>query len=93
MTWSRRFNAPIATPGGSEITTLRQAGEYIAALPPKQQKEQHWRIATECLLSAAESGGIVMLADIAMRKALGYRREPPAPAPRKKVTKQYRIVR
>jgi hypothetical protein len=84
MTWSRRFATPIALPDGREITTLRQAGEYIAALPAKQQKEEQWRTATECLLSAAERGGIVMLADIAMRKALGYGREPPAP--RKKTT-------
>jgi hypothetical protein len=91
MSWSRRFDAPIALPTGGEITTLRQAGEYIAALPAKQQREQHWRAATECLLSAAERGGIVMLADIAMRKALGYGREPPAP--RKKATKLQRVVR
>jgi glycerol-3-phosphate dehydrogenase len=70
MTWSRRFDAPIALPAGGKITTLRQAGEYVAALPAAEQNEPRWRTATECLISAAERGGIVMLAEIAMRKAL-----------------------
>lgn len=93
MTWSRRFDAPIALPDGREIATLRQAGEYIAALPAKEQHEQRWRTATECLLAAAERGGIVMLAEIAMRKALGYGRKLADPAPRKKRAKAYRVIR
>jgi hypothetical protein len=29
MTWSRAFDAPIRLPDGGEITTLREAGEYL----------------------------------------------------------------
>jgi hypothetical protein len=93
VTWSRTFDAPIALPDGREIETMRQAGEYIAALPAKEQHEQRWRTATECLLSAAERGGIVMMAEIAMRKALGSGRERPEPEPPKKAAKKYRIFR
>jgi len=45
------------------------------------------------LMSAAEHGGIVMLADIAMRQALSHGREQPTPATRKKRAKSYRIIR
>ena len=31
MTWSRAFDAPIVLPDAGEITTLREAGEYIAS--------------------------------------------------------------
>jgi hypothetical protein len=92
VTWSRRFDAPIALPDGRAIETLRQAGEYIAALPATEQHEQRWRTATACLLAAAERGGIVMLADIAMRKALNYGRAPPKPEPRKKRARVYRVI-
>lgn len=92
MSWSRRFDAPIALPDGGELTTLRQAGEYVAALPAAEQNKLHWRTATSHLLSAAEHGGIVMLAEIAMREALSHGRAPP-PAPRKKRAKSYRVVR
>jgi hypothetical protein len=33
MTWSRAFDAPIPLPDGGEITTLREAGEYVTACP------------------------------------------------------------
>jgi hypothetical protein len=29
MTWSRAFDAPIPLPDGGEITTSREAGEYL----------------------------------------------------------------
>ena len=93
MTWSRAFDAPIALPDGGELKTLREAGEYVAALPAAEQNEPFWRTATLHLLSTAEHGGIVMLAEIAMRRALGHGRAKPTPAPRKIRAKSYRIVR
>ena len=42
---------------------------------------------------AAERGGIVLMADIAMRQALSHGRPKPTPAPRKKAAKKFRIVR
>jgi hypothetical protein len=44
-------------------------------------------------MMAAERGGILMLAEIAMRQALAHSRPTPAPTPRKKAVKKYRIVR
>ena len=93
MAWSRAFDAPVPLPDGGEITTLREAGEYITDLPAKEHDKPHWQTAMRHLMSAAEHGGIVMLADIAMRQALSHGREQPTPATRKKRAKSYRIVR
>lgn len=92
MTWSSRFDAPIPLPDGRKLVTLRQAGEYIASLPEAEQNQLHWRSATSCLLMAAERGGIVMMADIAMRRALGFGRERTEPEPRKKRVRVYRVI-
>jgi len=90
MTWSRAFDAPIVLPDAGEITTLREAGEYVARLPKREHEQPHWQIAIDHLMSAAERGGIVMLADIAMRRALNQGRPT---APPRKTAKKYRIVR
>jgi len=91
--WSLKFNEPIAKPNGSKLRTLRDAGEYVTALPKADQAKPHWRTAARELMMAAEPGGIVMLAEIAMRRALAHGRPERAPAPRKKPAKKYRIVR
>jgi hypothetical protein len=91
--WSRRFDDPIPLPDGRALATLRDAGEYIVSLPRSEQVKPHWRTAVETLLMAAERGGIVMLAAIAMRQALAHGKPELAPEPRKKRTKSYRVVR
>jgi hypothetical protein len=58
------------TPG--EISTLREAGDYIIALPEREQVQPHWQTATRCRSKAAEHGGITMLAEVAMRRALSH---------------------
>ena len=45
------------------------------------------------LMQAAEDGAPVMLAEIAMRRALNADGEPEPPTPRRKRAKKYRIVR
>lgn len=92
MTWARRFDVPITLPSGQTLVTLRQAGEYIASLPETEQQEPRWRTATGCLLMAAERGGIVMLAEIAMRRGLGFGRERAEPQPRRKRARAYRVI-
>jgi hypothetical protein len=67
--WSRHFFDPIPTGEGGELRTLRDAGVYILALPPAEAEREHWQIAMEFLISAAEKGGIVMMAHIAMLRA------------------------
>jgi hypothetical protein len=54
---------------------LRDAGELVAALLISGQRKPHRQTAAAAaLLSAAERGGIMMLAEIAMRRALGHGR-------------------
>jgi hypothetical protein len=93
MSWSRAFDDPIELPDGHVLRTLRDAGEYVAALSKADQSKQHWQTAAHELMMAAERGGILMLAEIAMRQALAHSRPTPAPTPRKKAVKKYRIVR
>lgn len=94
MSWSRRFDHPITLPDGSgELTTLRDAGEYISTLPKAKQSAAHWQTAAGELLTAAERGGILMLAEIAMRQALSHGQPVVAPTPRTKAVKAYRMIR
>lgn len=91
--WSRHFADPISLPDGRELITLRDAGHYIADLPKRQHDAAHWQTATHELLMAAERGGIVPLAEIAMRQALAHGRLKPVARVREKSTKKYRVVR
>jgi hypothetical protein len=45
------------------------------------------------LMQAPDAGGIVMFAEIAMRRALNADSNPKPPTPRRKAAKKYRIVR
>jgi hypothetical protein len=49
--WGRPFEDPIEV-AGSKLVTLRDAGEYIAALPKKVHELPEWRAAAEALLLA-----------------------------------------
>ena len=88
MSWDRAFDDPIILPDGRKLVTLRDAGHYITALPKATQRKPEWELATGLLLSAAESGGILMMAEIAMRRAIGRGRS--RPAPHGKRAKKYR---
>ena len=89
--WSRQFDDPIPTGDGGELRSLRDAGIYVLASPPAEAERRHWQVAMECLISAAEKGGIVMMARIAMLRALNH--GDTDPAPRRKRAKGYGIVR
>jgi hypothetical protein len=93
MSWSKEFDVPIALGDGCELVTLLDAGRYVTGLPKKEQDKQHWQTAARELLMAAERGGIVMLAWIAMRQALNAGKPASPPEPRKKAIKKYRINR
>jgi hypothetical protein len=81
----------VAKPG-RELATLRDAGHYITTLPKAKQQKLEWHLATGLLLSAAESGGILMMAEIAMRRAIGHGRSKPPQEPRRKWARKYNIV-
>jgi len=85
MSWSRAFHVPITTPDGLMLRTLRDAGEYMQALPRAKLKQPEWEIAAETLLAAVEGSGPLMFAEIAMRKAVNAEKKPaPEPTPRRK---------
>ena len=91
MSWSRRFDDPIALPDARVLETLRDAGNYVTALAKAKHNQPEWRLAAAMLMQAAEDGAPVMLAKIAMRRALNADGTPERPAPRR--PKKYRIVR
>jgi hypothetical protein len=93
MSWDRAFDHPIILPDGRELVTLRDAGHYITALPEATQRKPQWELATGLLLCAAESGGILMMAEIAVRRAIGHGQPKPAPELRRKRAKAYKVLR
>jgi hypothetical protein len=60
-------------------------------MPPEHDAAE-WQDAVEALLLVVKSGP-TMLARIAMMRALYRDRPEPAPAPRRKTAKAYRVVR
>ena len=84
MSWSRAFHVPIPLPDGRMLRTLRDAGDYIQALPAAKHERPEWQVAAEMLLEAVEGKGPLMFAEIAMRKAVNVGKPPPEPIPRRK---------
>jgi hypothetical protein len=78
--WSREFDEPIPLPDGRELVTLRNAGEYISALSPKEQKIPQWETTVKALILVAEITGPTIMARIRTMQALhgvsGTPREP-----------------
>jgi hypothetical protein len=81
MSWSRAFHVPITTPDGLTLLTLRDAGEYIQALPRAKSQRPEWQAAAEMLLAAVEGSGPLMFAEIAIRKAVNAGKPAPEPTP------------
>jgi hypothetical protein len=54
MSSSRRFDEPIKRRDGETLRTLKDAAEYVLALPKKKQAEPAWQHASEALRNAAE---------------------------------------
>ena len=77
MSWSLKFDKPIELGRGKALHGLRDAANHILALPPSETKKEHWQTAMGCLLLAAEEDGPLMMARIAMVKALGSGKAPP----------------
>jgi hypothetical protein len=75
--WSREFDEPIALPGGGKLVTLRDAANYITALPAKEAALPEWQAAIEALILVVELGGPTMFARIGIMRALnrGHGRE------------------
>lgn len=91
--WRRLFDEPVALPDGGELKTLLEAGEFIAGLPAATQKRPEWQAAAVALMLVAERGGATMLARIGIMRALHAGKPPPAPEPRTKRAKVFRLIR
>ena len=70
------------------LRTLRDAGEYMQALPRAKLKQPESQIAAEMLLEAVEGSGPLMFSEIAMRKALNAEKPAPEPTPGRKGSKK-----
>jgi hypothetical protein len=76
MPWSTPFDEPIALRGGGRLTTLQHAADYIMNLPSGVQQQEHWQIAVENLINAAETGGgWLMFARIGVMRALNGKQQ------------------
>ena len=78
MSWSWKFDEPIEVGNGKVLRTLRDAGDHVIALSPSEAKQPHWQTAVDCLLSASEKRGLVVMARIAMLRALNSGKAPPS---------------
>jgi hypothetical protein len=91
--WSRHFAEAIPVQGRTPILTLREAAQFVLALPKAEQDAPAWQTAAEILKFVAESGGDTMLARIALLKALHHREPKAAQKPRRKKVRSYRIAK
>jgi hypothetical protein len=73
----------IILPDGRKLLTLRDAAEYITALPKAEHDAVDWQVAMETLLLFAERNAPEMLARIGMTRALNRRAERMFPPPTK----------
>ena len=92
MSWSTEFDDPIMLANGNVLFTLRDAANHVMGLPKTESAQPHWQLAIECLLGAAEQRRPVMMARIAMLKALTHGQAAEPPAPRNRATKKYRLI-
>jgi hypothetical protein len=69
LSWSREFEEPIALPDGRTLLTLRDAADYITALP-KEAALPEWQAAIEALMLVVEQRGPTMFARIGFMQAL-----------------------
>jgi hypothetical protein len=68
--WNRPFEDPVLLPDGLELIMLKNAADYVMALPNSEQKHERWLAAIEGLIMAAEGRGPMMHARIGMLRAL-----------------------
>lgn len=76
--WGKKFDNPIMPPNGKPLVTLRDAANYIIALPKKESAVPEWQAAMQALILVAECDGQAMLASIGVMLAL-HRNDPPRP--------------
>jgi len=83
MPWSQPFSDPIKPPKGRELVTLKDAADYILKLPKKAHDTPEWQNAGKMLIEVAEGRLPLMMAEIALRRALSVPAGPVRKAPSK----------
>ena len=68
--WQREFDDPIDLSDGKRLITLRDAANYITALPKKDSALPEWQAAIEALMLVVEQRGPTMFASIGVMQAL-----------------------
>ncbi len=68
--WWPRIRRAIALPDGGKLVLLRDAANYITALPAKEATLAKWQAAIEALILVADLGGPTMFARIGVVRAL-----------------------
>ncbi|MCA6112475.1 hypothetical protein [Bradyrhizobium cenepequi] len=68
--WSRKFDQPIALPGGRRLVVLRDAANYITSLPKEEAALPERQAAIEALILVADLNGPTMFARIGIMRAL-----------------------
>jgi hypothetical protein len=69
VSWSSALLKPISVPGKKELTTLREAREYLLSLPDKQQNPAV-QAASEAVVAAASGTGPITFAEVALRRVV-----------------------
>jgi hypothetical protein len=87
MPWSRQFDLPV--PG---MRTLRDAADHIQKLPKAEQELPHWQFAVEMLIKASEHDAWIMLARMAMLKAMNHGKPGKPRELRRKRAKVFQII-
>jgi hypothetical protein len=81
--WQRKFEDPIELPDGRTLVTLRDAADYITALPKKESDLPEWQAAIEALMLVVRQDGPTMFARIGVMRALNRHVERVFDPPRK----------
>ena len=90
LSWSRAFPDPILLSDGTELVTLRDSIAWLAKkVPQVRHSDPDIQLAAWLVEDAAERGGILMMAEIAMRKVAAHKQSTPAGQRRRRV---YKIV-
>jgi hypothetical protein len=74
--WSRKFDEPITLPDSRVLITLRDAANYVTALPGKEANTPEWQAAIEAFILVADLNGPTMFARIGIMRALNRGRAP-----------------
>jgi hypothetical protein len=75
---NRRFDEPIALPGGGKLFTLRHAIAWLAReIPQSEHRMKEVQTAAHCVTEAAENGGPMKFARIGMIRAINRHHQHP----------------